>query len=59
MFPLEEVPFEDGTIHILHNNDEALRKVYGDYMQIPPLDKQVNHCPYILQFEGEEPVING
>lgn len=58
MFPLEEVPFEEGTIHILHNNDEALRKVYGDYMQIPPADKQVNHCPYILQFEGEEPIIN-
>lgn len=58
MFPLKEIPFEDGSIHILHNNDEALRKVYGDYMQIPPADKQVNHCPYILQFEGEDPIIN-
>lgn len=59
MFPLKEVPFEDTTIYILYNNDEALRKVYGDYMQVPPVDKQVNHCPYILQFEGEKPIING
>lgn len=58
MFPLKEVPFEDAAIHILNNNDEALRKVYGDYMKVPPVDKRINHCPDILQFEGEEPIIS-
>ncbi len=53
MFPLVEVPFEDTTVPLLHNNDEELRKVYGDYMQIPPPDQQINHAPEILDF-GEE-----
>lgn len=50
MLPLDEVPFENTTIHLLHNNDEELRKVYGDYMQIPPPEKQINHAPEILDF---------
>lgn len=50
MFPLDEVPFESTTIHLLHNNDEELRKVYGDYMQIPPPEKRINHAPEILDF---------
>ncbi len=50
MLPLVEVPFENTTIHLLHNNDEELRKVYGDYMQIPPPEKQINHAPVQLEF---------
>ena len=38
------------------NNDEFLKKVYGDYMQIPPVEKRVNHAPLVIQFEGEEPI---
>ena len=33
-----------------------LKKVYGDYMQIPPVEKRVNHAPLVIQFEGEEPI---
>lgn len=53
MFPLTEVPFENTTIHLLGNNDEELRKVYGDYMQIPPPEKQINHAPIELVFPKE------
>ena len=53
MFPLQEVPFETTSMHLLGNNDEALRKVYGDYMQIPPLEKQINHAPIELVFPTE------
>lgn len=53
MFPLQTVPFESTTICLLHNNDEELRKVYGDYMQIPPPEKQINHAPVELVFPNK------
>lgn len=58
MYPLKEVPFETGVIHLASNNDATLRMEYGDYMQLPPEDQRVNHCPYILKFPGEPPIIN-
>ena len=54
--PLEKVPFESIEAYIPANNDEFLKKVYGDYMQIPPVEKRVNHAPLVIQFEGEEPI---
>ncbi len=57
IFPLQKVPFEDTEVYLPHNNQEFLTAVYGDYMQVPPVEKQVNHIPYILQFENEKPVI--
>lgn len=57
IFPLQKVPFEDTEVYLPHNNHEFLTAVYGDYMQVPPVEKQVNHIPYILQFENEKPVI--
>ena len=53
MFPLTEVPFESTTMHLLRNNDADLRRVYGDYMQIPPPEKQINHAPIELVFPAE------
>ena len=56
IFPLKKVPFEDTEINIPNNNDKFLKKVYGDYMKIPPENERVNHMPLIIQFEGEEPI---
>ena len=53
MFPVKEVPYEDITICVLNNNEEHLRNAYGDFMQIPPKEKQINHSPYIIKFEDE------
>ena len=41
---------------MLEELDEMLKKVYGDYMKIPPENERVNHMPLIIQFEGEEPI---
>jgi lipopolysaccharide cholinephosphotransferase len=57
IFPLKKVPFEDMEVYLPNNNHEFLTSVYGDYMQVPPVEKQINHIPYILQFENEEPII--
>ncbi len=57
IFPLKKVPFEDTQVYIPGNNHEYLTAVYGDYMKVPPEDKQINHIPYILKFENEPPII--
>ena len=56
IYPLQEVPFENLKINIPQNNHEFLKKVYGDYMQLPPESDRINHMPLVIQFEGEEPL---
>lgn len=40
--PLIEVPFENTKALIPHNYDACLKKCYGDYMTLPPLEKRNN-----------------
>lgn len=47
-FPLEKIQFENCLIPIPRNYDEVLKIRYGDYMTIPPEDKQISHLPYEL-----------
>lgn len=54
MYPLIEMPFEDMTVYMPHAYDAYLTRLFGDYMQMPPKEKRVNHCPYILDFGEEE-----
>lgn len=35
------------------NYDSILRRFYGDYMKIPPVEKQITHKPKLVQFEDE------
>ena len=37
------VPFEGKEFSIVSNYDEVLKAMYGDYMQLPPLEKRVTH----------------
>lgn len=58
MFPVLYVPFEDTEIPIQKNYHQMLTAIYGDYMQLPPEDKRVNHTPAILDFgDGKGNVI--
>lgn len=50
IFPLAEKKFEYLTVKIPGRNHECLTRKFGDYMQIPPPEKQKNHVPYILEF---------
>jgi len=34
--------------------DEYLRMVFGDYMQLPPVEKRKTHTPSRLEFSKEE-----
>lgn len=40
------VPFADFEIRLPSGYNEYLTQVYGDYMQLPPADKQVSNHPY-------------
>ena len=35
IFPLVEIPFEDGMFLAPHNSHAYLTKMFGDYMQLP------------------------
>lgn len=38
-----EMPFEDITVMMPSGYDVYLTRIYGDYMQLPPVEKQVSH----------------
>lgn len=42
----EDVQFEDLTLRKIKNHDAYLSQLYGDYMQLPPENKRVNHDHY-------------
>lgn len=46
-----EYEFEDTTVTIPRDYDAYLRKLYGDYMQLPPVEKRVSHPNYYLNLE--------
>ncbi len=51
IFPLQKLPFEDVLLNFPNNMHENLTGMYGDYMQLPPVEKRKNHFPYQLEFE--------
>lgn len=50
IFPLAEKRFEYLSVKVPGKNHECLTRKFGDYMIIPPVEKQKNHVPYILEF---------
>lgn len=54
MYPLRKVPFEDLMVCVPNQYDLYLKRLFGDYMELPPKEKRINHCPYILDFGDEE-----
>lgn len=52
--PSITVQFEDINVPIQKNYDEILTEIYGDYMKLPPLDKQVVHHDYV-KIDAERP----
>ena len=38
-----EVPFEDRKFYVMEGYDFYLRNIYGDYMELPPIEDRVSH----------------
>lgn len=58
LFPLTKLKFEDIELCVPGKYDTVLRRVYGDYMQLPPIEKRQNHYPYLLDL-GDGMIIKG
>ena len=50
IFPVATFDFDDVKINLPACYDDLLTREYGNYMQIPPKDKQKNHFPCELKF---------
>lgn len=53
LYPLRKEKFEDTQIYFPQNLEDILTAEYGDFMQVPPPEKQKNHCPETLVFPKE------
>ena len=53
MLPQKQFDFEGLQIHGFANYDIYLTNLYGDYMKLPPKDKQVPHCDEACRVEIE------
>lgn len=47
------MPFEKGEYPVPAGYDAVLRSIYGDYMQLPPKEKQVTHHSFRAYFKEE------
>jgi lipopolysaccharide cholinephosphotransferase len=56
LFPLIKAPFEGKEYFIFKNYDSFLNSVYGDYMEIPPKDKRINHSVMNIDFNCENAI---
>jgi len=51
IFPLKYLKFEDVEIPVQNDYMTILERYYGsDVMQLPPVEKRVNHAPSIIEF---------
>lgn len=47
VFPLKDIEFEGKTFLGPADPDKCLTEAYGDYMQLPPKEKRMNHLIYV------------
>ncbi len=50
VFPVDKLDFDGIQVAFPNQNDKFLRMLYGDYMQMPPVEKRKNHYPARLDF---------
>ena len=52
-YPLKKLEFEGRMLNFPANIDEMLRNMYGDYMELPPVEKRKTHYSYRIEFSEE------
>lgn len=51
LLPTRETNFENHSLPVVKNIDYYLKISYGDYMKLPPIEKQVGHLPSVIVFD--------
>lgn len=55
IIPVKHLDFEDFKMPMMADYLANLERKFGkNYMDLPPVDKRVNHCSYILEFKKED-----
>lgn len=49
-----DMPFEGRSFKAIAAYDEYMSSIYGDYMRLPPVEKQVSHHTFTAYFKEEE-----
>lgn len=53
LFPTVPLEYSGITVQAPREYDRLLKRQFGDYMQLPPVEARVNHCPEIFDL-GEQ-----
>ena len=54
VFPIKDFVFEGKMYPGIKDYDYYLKRVYGNYMELPPIDKRITHSPEVISFtEGK------
>lgn len=51
IYPLKKIKFENLEMNFPNKIENNLKMAYGDFMQLPPIEKRKNHYPYKLKFK--------
>lgn len=51
---IQLMPFEDMEVMVMNGYDNVLREYFGDYMQLPPVEKRVGHSDGLTKFYWKE-----
>jgi len=54
IYPLSKIYFENKYYNAPGNCDAFLKKVYGNYMELPSVEKRVSHNPKYIIFDDNE-----
>ena len=49
------LPFEGKEYYAPREYDGLLTKLYGNYMELPPIEKRITHNPVRISFDTEGP----
>lgn len=53
VFPTVKMNFENIQVEMPNNYDKVLSDIFGNYMELPPVEKRKNHYPHLLCLGNE------
>lgn len=56
-YPITKLKFEKKLYNVPRDYDYVLKRIFNNYMQLPPKEKRINHNPLRLKFENEQEII--